>query len=70
MSGPCSCQTRCVFTAHGTKPCGDPVLGWRWPFAERRGAEASSWRCGDKVRSRVVSPERAIDMLNQGSKSC
>jgi hypothetical protein len=46
-------------------------MGLRWPFSERRGAEASSWRCADKVMSRVVpSPERAIDMLNQGSKSC
>src|SRR3989442_15524387 len=37
-----------------SKPCGDPSMGLRWPWAERRGAQGPPWPCTDKVMSRAL----------------
>ena len=42
MSGPCSCQTRCVFTAHGTKPCAMKVASTVFNGGDE---ETGCWHC-------------------------
>src|SRR5713101_6729085 len=38
-----------------SKPCGDPSMGLRWPWAERRGTQGPPWPCTDKAMSRALT---------------